>query len=235
MAHATVQTGAPPRTAEPYDVITESDIMLPMRDGVRLATDVHRPAVDGKPATGAFPVLVERTPYGKNNETPRERSARDPRPKRREEVAAFFAPARLRCRHPGPAWPLPVRRPFHQVPRRSPGRPRDAVVGRGAALVQWTHRDVRPFLRRSHSDCADQFAAARSCRDVSRLRRVLQCVSRWHTSRRRLRVEAGDVGVQAGVPESRSRKPIRSCTPVSRAKTSATGSRQCPGSAGTRR
>ena len=92
MAHAKAQADSSTRSAaESYEVITESDIMLPMRDGVRLATDVHRPAVDGKPASGAFPVLVERTPYGKNNETPRERSARDPRPKRREEVAAFFA------------------------------------------------------------------------------------------------------------------------------------------------
>jgi putative CocE/NonD family hydrolase len=74
-----------------YDVAMETDVMLPMRDGVRLATDVHRPARDGRPVAGSFPVLVERTPYGKNNETIRERTARDSRPMRREEVAAFFA------------------------------------------------------------------------------------------------------------------------------------------------
>ncbi|MEN3354178.1 MAG: uncharacterized protein V7640_2336 [Betaproteobacteria bacterium] len=73
-----------------YDAATESDVMIAMRDGVRLATDVHRPARDGAPVSGAFPVLVERTPYGKNNETVRERTARDPRPMRREEVAAYF-------------------------------------------------------------------------------------------------------------------------------------------------
>ena len=78
-------------TEASYEVATESDIMIAMRDGVRLATDVHRPARDGKPVSGAFPVLVERTPYGKNNETVRERTARDPRPTRREEVAAYFA------------------------------------------------------------------------------------------------------------------------------------------------
>jgi putative CocE/NonD family hydrolase len=75
---------------EDYEVVIESDVMVPMRDGVRLATDVHRPARGGMLLAGAFPVLLERTPYGKNNETPRERTARDPRPKRREDVAAHF-------------------------------------------------------------------------------------------------------------------------------------------------
>jgi putative CocE/NonD family hydrolase len=73
-----------------YEVAIETDVMVPMRDGVRLATDVHRPARGGVPVAGAFPVLLERTPYGKNNETPRERTARDPRAKRREDVAACF-------------------------------------------------------------------------------------------------------------------------------------------------
>ena len=82
----------PERLSEsPYEVVIEGDVMIAMSDGVRLATDVHRPARGGKPVDGAFPVLLERTPYGKNNETPRERTARDPRPKRREDVAADFA------------------------------------------------------------------------------------------------------------------------------------------------
>ncbi|MCJ0763985.1 CocE/NonD family hydrolase [Variovorax terrae] len=57
-----------------------------MRDGVHLATDLYRPA-----AEAALPVLLERTPYGKDAETRRERSAADPRPMRRSEVAARFA------------------------------------------------------------------------------------------------------------------------------------------------
>src|SRR5262245_45082246 len=40
--------------------------MVPMRDGVKLATDIHRPARNGTPAEGKFPVLMERTPYGKD-------------------------------------------------------------------------------------------------------------------------------------------------------------------------
>jgi putative CocE/NonD family hydrolase len=66
-------------------MITDHDVMVPMRDGIRLATDVHRPSVGG-----AFPVLLERTPYGKQRESLRERTAAHPRPMRRDEVAAYF-------------------------------------------------------------------------------------------------------------------------------------------------
>lgn len=69
-----------------HEVASERNVMVPMRDGVRLATDVHRP-VGG----GAFPVLVERTPYGKDNESVREKAPWHPRPMRRDEVATYFA------------------------------------------------------------------------------------------------------------------------------------------------
>ena len=46
---------------EQYRVIRERNVMVPMRDGVRLATDVYRPD-----APGRFPVLVTRGPYGKD-------------------------------------------------------------------------------------------------------------------------------------------------------------------------
>ncbi len=42
-------------------VLVERDVMVRMRDGVKLATDVYRPA-DG----GPWPVLLERTPYSKS-------------------------------------------------------------------------------------------------------------------------------------------------------------------------
>jgi len=46
-------------------VLFASDVMVPMRDGVRLATDIYRPARDGAPSPGPVPVLLQRTPYGK--------------------------------------------------------------------------------------------------------------------------------------------------------------------------
>ncbi len=43
----------------------EQNLMVPMRDGVRLATDVYRPARGGTPLDEKLPVLLQRTPYGK--------------------------------------------------------------------------------------------------------------------------------------------------------------------------
>lgn len=76
---------------ETLDVIIETDVMVKMRDGIHLATDIIRPAHNGTPLDGPFPVLVERTPYGKNNTAARERTAKLQTPMRREEVGAYFA------------------------------------------------------------------------------------------------------------------------------------------------
>src|SRR5258708_20316171 len=48
---------------QPYEIIASKRIMVPMRDGVRLATDIYRPGRDGAPVEGKFPAIVERTPY----------------------------------------------------------------------------------------------------------------------------------------------------------------------------
>ena len=51
--------------------------MVPTRDGLSLATDIHRPQVDGNPVEDPLPVLLQRTPYGKGSAA-------------RQEEAAFF-------------------------------------------------------------------------------------------------------------------------------------------------
>ncbi len=56
----------PSRRPAEYGVVIEKDAKIPMRDGVRLAADVYRPARDGKPVPGRFPTLLTRTPYDKN-------------------------------------------------------------------------------------------------------------------------------------------------------------------------
>src|SRR5258708_5036852 len=76
--------------AGPDDMGFESRIMVPMRDGVKLATDVYRPAREGKALPGPFPVILERTPYGRDHVSRSERTASDPKPKTRAEVALFF-------------------------------------------------------------------------------------------------------------------------------------------------
>ena len=50
----------------PYGVIqVEANLMMPMPDGVRLATDIYRPSRVGAPVDEQFPVLLQRTPYNK--------------------------------------------------------------------------------------------------------------------------------------------------------------------------
>lgn len=49
-----------------YDAIKVStDLMIPTRDGKRMATDVYRPARNGVPVAQPLPVLLNRTPYNK--------------------------------------------------------------------------------------------------------------------------------------------------------------------------
>lgn len=48
-----------------YGIVVAKNVMISMRDGVKLACDIYRPAIDGKPVDGKFPVILERTPYGK--------------------------------------------------------------------------------------------------------------------------------------------------------------------------
>jgi putative CocE/NonD family hydrolase len=55
------------QTDERYDVVTTKNVMVPMRDGVHLATDVYRPSRNGSPVEGKFPALLERTPYNKDH------------------------------------------------------------------------------------------------------------------------------------------------------------------------
>lgn len=50
-----------------YEVLVTPDQMIPMRDGVKLATDIYRPAKNGAPVEGKFPTLLMRTPYNKSD------------------------------------------------------------------------------------------------------------------------------------------------------------------------
>ncbi len=60
-----------------YEIVVSKNVMIPMRDGVPLATDIYRPALNGAPAPGKFPVILERTPYNKTGD---------------EEWARYFVP-----------------------------------------------------------------------------------------------------------------------------------------------
>lgn len=54
------------QTEFPYGVVAvEENLMMPMRDGVRLATDIYRPTLVGTPVEEKLPILLQRTPYDK--------------------------------------------------------------------------------------------------------------------------------------------------------------------------
>lgn len=46
---------------------TETDRLVPMRDGKRMATDIYRPVRNGAPVADRLPVLLNRTPYNKES------------------------------------------------------------------------------------------------------------------------------------------------------------------------
>jgi predicted acyl esterase len=64
-----------PESAAEYGVLVASDVMVPMRDGVRMATDLFFPA-DASAAheriAGEFPVVLIRTPYNKRSDISRQ-------------------------------------------------------------------------------------------------------------------------------------------------------------------
>jgi putative CocE/NonD family hydrolase len=72
------------------DMSLTSNVMVRMRDGVHLATDVYRPAQKGRAVQRALPVILERTPYGKTVVSRSELSVQEPTAKSRAEVARYF-------------------------------------------------------------------------------------------------------------------------------------------------
>src|SRR5215207_10255633 len=48
-----------------FGVERHANLMMPMRDGVHLATDLYFPTLNGLRVPGRFPVILERTPYDK--------------------------------------------------------------------------------------------------------------------------------------------------------------------------
>ena len=62
--------GLPAAEAPAGDVALTRDVMVAMRDGVHLATDVYRPAHGGTALAGRYPTILMRTPYNKELRAP---------------------------------------------------------------------------------------------------------------------------------------------------------------------
>jgi len=67
-----------PATAS-HGIVLSKNVMVPMRDDVRLAFDIYRPASDGAFSEGRFPTIMLHTPYDKTD-------------KRYSEIADYFVP-----------------------------------------------------------------------------------------------------------------------------------------------
>ena len=65
--------------SDPFGIVLSKDVMVTMRDGIRLATDVYRPGRDGELVEGRYPTIVCLTPYDKTE-------------RRYTEIADFFVP-----------------------------------------------------------------------------------------------------------------------------------------------
>lgn len=69
-------------------VVVHRNVMVAMRDGVRLATDIYRPVgADGGPCRTPRPVIFERTPYDKSGTPRTEFSIAAPTPLSRPDLA----------------------------------------------------------------------------------------------------------------------------------------------------
>ena len=131
--------GAAAQDPDPYDVVLhDGDVMVPMRDGVRLATDVlppgPRPSPRRDPVTG--PAAAHPLRQGGSR-------ARGPR--------RLLRAARLRRRAAGHPGPLRVGGHVLEVPRlRRHGRLRHRRVDRRPALDGGRRRHVRHLVRGPH-------------------------------------------------------------------------------------
>lgn len=76
-----------------FEFIIDSNVMIALRDGVKLATDIYRPASNGKALDGQFPVILERTPYGKTRASRSEVDRGETQPRVRTDVAMHFVRA----------------------------------------------------------------------------------------------------------------------------------------------
>ena len=102
-----------------YGIVVSKNVMVAMRDGVRLAFDIYRPARDGDFVDGRFPTIMLHTPYDKTD-------------KRYTEIADFFVPKGYNVVLSRPARPLPLRGLRRLLPRRHAAHGRD-----GYDICEW--------------------------------------------------------------------------------------------------
>jgi len=88
MMHEPCQLTKPEQVSE--DVVVHRNVMIRMRDGVHLATDIYRPCRNGIVLDEPLPVIFERTPYDKTGIFRTELTKDNPQPASREQLAVYF-------------------------------------------------------------------------------------------------------------------------------------------------
>ena len=191
-----------------------------MRDGVRLATDVYRPMRDGKPLPGPYPVILERTPYGKHGRQPAELTRGEPHREEPRRGGAYFyrAATSSSIRTAAAATARRALRQISERRRRTATTPAPGCAtspGATGGSAPWACPTRRIPRRRSAAPIAPGW------RRCAGLRRLRQRLAGRHPPGRRVRAEAGHLGVQRGArksPEVAGRPGA--CTPPWRPRTS---------------
>ena len=123
------ETPVDPLLSRPEYKVSRRTVMVPMRDGVGLATDLYLPEAGGK----RLPVILIRTPVQKGDAgTGRE----------------LFRPAGVCGGHPGLPRPVRLRGELGTVLQRAEGRIRHGRMAVGARLVNGQGGDDRRFVPR---------------------------------------------------------------------------------------
>ena len=187
-----------PRQSQPeYDVFPQSDVMVTLRDGVRLATDLYFPARNGKPVAGRFPRR-----HGANALQQGDAAQPRRRPVLRQPG--------LRRHLPGQPRQVQVRRLVRKIPERPPGRLRHAGVDRQPALVQRPRRHLRHLLRRPHPGRDGRDQPAQPGLHFHGLRRLHQRLRQLLPQQRHAGVAPGLLGLHPRAQQQRgARRPHR--------------------------
>lgn len=84
--------GGPGTLDRAMSVTVLENLQIAMRDGILLEADVYLPA-----GAGPFPVLLERTPYGRRGTNAADRTRHEPEPRSKPQIATGLARAGYAC------------------------------------------------------------------------------------------------------------------------------------------
>ena len=184
-------------------MMAHSTAPVAMGDGVHLATDIHLPDGDGP-----FPVILERTPYGRPRPAGARSRPRTERQRRARKLAAYFRRMAMRSSIRTRAAATAPRAVSSNIcpMARTASTP---VRGWSRRLVRRTHLHDGPVLCGAHAGGAGLPRPAGTGGAGAGLWRFRQRVEVRHPPVGCVRAEAGDLGVEERAASRPRRRPIR--------------------------